>query len=118
MSSPNVMCGELNNYISEMQLPLATQTLIAALENILLKNTEFANCSITKPINLVQSQQEIDNSPLTTKYSSKSCHMTDHNTQASWNPLMGQQHKKHKKKRKVNSKTVKRGTNITGSVTV
>lgn len=101
-----------------MQPPLATQTLIAALENILLKNTEFANCSIIKPINLVQSQQEIDNSPLTTKYSSKSCHMTDHNTQASWNPLMSQQHKKHKKKRKVNSKIVKRGTNLIGSVTV
>ncbi|KAF3429202.1 hypothetical protein E2986_01409 [Frieseomelitta varia] len=100
------------------ELPVATQTLIAALENILLKNTEFANYSITKPINLVQCQQEIDNSPLTTKYSSKSCHMTDHNTQASWNPLMGQQHKKHKKKRKVNFKIVKRGTNITGSVTV
>ncbi|XP_043528904.1 kinectin isoform X5 [Frieseomelitta varia] len=83
------------------ELPVATQTLIAALENILLKNTEFANYSITKPINLVQCQQEIDNSPLTTKYSSKSCHMTDHNTQASWNPLMGQQHKKHKKKRKM-----------------
>ncbi|KAK9310058.1 hypothetical protein QLX08_000518 [Tetragonisca angustula] len=86
------------------ELPVATQTLIAALENILLKNTEFANCSITKPINLVQCQQEIDNSPLTTKYSSKSCHMTDHNTQASWNPLMGQQHKKHKKKRKGGSR--------------
>ncbi|KOX71283.1 Kinectin [Melipona quadrifasciata] len=100
------------------ELPVATQTLIAALENILLKNTEFANCSITKPINLVQCQQEIDNSPLTTKNSSKSCHMTDHNTQASWNPLMGQQHKKHKKKRKVNFKIVKRGTNITGSVIV
>lgn len=85
-----------------MQPPLAAQTLIVELENALLKNTEFANCPIAKPINLVQSQQEIDNSPLATKYSSKSCHMTDHNTQASWNPLIGQQHKKHKKKRKVN----------------
>ncbi|CAD1477429.1 unnamed protein product, partial [Heterotrigona itama] len=91
---------QLHQQMSQLKLPVATQTLIAALENILLKNTEFANCSITKPINLVQCQQEIDNSPLTTKYSSKSCHMTDHNTQASWNPLMGQQHKKHKKKRK------------------
>lgn len=112
------MCSELNNDISEMQPPLAAQTLIAALENILLKNTEFANCSITKPINLVQSQQEIDNSPLTTKYSSKSCHMTDHNTQASWNPLMGQQHKKHKKKRKVNLTIVKKEEIFTGSVTI
>ncbi|KAK9310054.1 hypothetical protein QLX08_000518 [Tetragonisca angustula] len=96
------------------ELPVATQTLIAALENILLKNTEFANCSITKPINLVQCQQEIDNSPLTTKYSSKSCHMTDHNTQASWNPLMGQQHKKHKKKRKSTKKPMAKRRKFTG----
>lgn len=100
-----------------MQPPLAAQTLIAALESTLLKNTEFTNCSITKPINLVQSQQEIDHSSLTSKYSSKSCHMTDHNTQASWNPLIGQPHKKHKKKRKVNCKVTKEGTNITGSIT-
>ncbi|KAL6264526.1 hypothetical protein P5V15_004633 [Pogonomyrmex californicus] len=81
--------------------PLASQALIAALENTLLKNTEFANCSVTKSVNLVnQSEQEIENNSLTTKYSSKSCHMTDHNTQANWNPMIGQQHKKHKKKRK------------------
>lgn len=85
-----------------MQTPLAAQSLIAALQSTLLKNTEFANCPMTKSMNLVQSQQEIDNSSLTSKYSSKSCHMTDHNTQANWNPLIGQQHKKHKKKRKVN----------------
>ncbi|KAL2728777.1 kinectin-like isoform X1 [Vespula squamosa] len=82
------------------ETPLAAQSLIAALQSTLLKNTEFANCPMTKSMNLVQSQQEIDNSSLTSKYSSKSCHMTDHNTQASWNPLIGQQHKKHKKKRK------------------
>ncbi|KAG5322620.1 KTN1 protein, partial [Pseudoatta argentina] len=82
---------------------LESQTLIAVLENTRLKNTEFANCSITKPVNLInQSEQEIENNSLTTKYSSKSCHMTDHNTQANWNPVIGQQHKKHKKKRKVN----------------
>ncbi|XP_076482209.1 uncharacterized protein LOC117166047 isoform X2 [Bombus vancouverensis nearcticus] len=103
-SEQPILNGPPASECSNSELPLATQTLIAALENILLKNTEFANCSITKPINLVQSQQEIDNSPLTTKYSSKSCHMTDHNTQASWNPLMGQQHKKHKKKRKGGSR--------------
>ncbi|XP_043503516.1 kinectin-like isoform X2 [Polistes fuscatus] len=96
--------SELNNRISEMQTPLAAQNLIAALESTFLKNTEFANCSMTKSMNLVQSQQEIDNSSLTSKYSSKSCHMTDHNTQASWNPLNGQQHKKHKKKRKGGSR--------------
>ncbi|XP_043503517.1 kinectin-like isoform X3 [Polistes fuscatus] len=86
------------------ETPLAAQNLIAALESTFLKNTEFANCSMTKSMNLVQSQQEIDNSSLTSKYSSKSCHMTDHNTQASWNPLNGQQHKKHKKKRKGGSR--------------
>jgi len=91
-----------DNNVSGMQPSLASQALITALESTLLKNTEFANCSITKPVNLVsQSEQEIENSPLTTKYS-KSCHMTDHNTQANWNPMIGQQHKKHKKKRKVN----------------
>lgn len=83
-----------------MQPPLASRTLITTLAY--LKNTEFANNSITKPVNLVQSEQEIENSSLTTKYSSKSCHMTDHNTQASRKPLIGQQHKKNKKKRKVN----------------
>ncbi|XP_076637833.1 uncharacterized protein LOC143349993 isoform X2 [Colletes latitarsis] len=99
-SEQSILNGPPTSECPNSQPPLAAQTLIAALENTLLKNTEFANCSVTKPINSVQSQQEIDNSPLSTKYSSKSCHMTDHNTQASWNPLMGQQHKKHKKKRK------------------
>ncbi|CAL7948527.1 unnamed protein product [Xylocopa violacea] len=104
-SEPPILNGPPTSECSNSEHPVAAaQTLIAALENILLKNTEFSNCSITKPINLVQSQQEIDNSPLTTKYSSKSCHMTDHNTQASWNPLMGQQYKKHKKKRKGGSR--------------
>lgn len=94
----------LDNNIFEIQPPLASQALIAALESSgLLKSTEFANCSITKPVSLVQSKQEIENNPLTTKYSSNSCHMaTNNDTQASWNPLIGQQHKKHKKKRKVN----------------
>ncbi|XP_061931772.1 uncharacterized protein LOC108001331 isoform X6 [Apis cerana] len=106
--------GPPTSECSNSEPPLATQTLIAALENILLKNTEFANCSIIKPINLVQSQQEIDNSPLTTKYSSKSCHMTDHNTQASWNPLMSQQHKKHKKKRKSTKKSMAKRRRFAG----
>ncbi|KAI4475944.1 hypothetical protein M0804_013980 [Polistes exclamans] len=103
-TSDSPISEQLNNRISEMQTPLAAQNLIAALESTFLKNTEFANCSMTKSMNLVQSQQEIDNSSLTSKYSSKSCHMTDHNTQASWNPLNGQQHKKHKKKRKGGSR--------------
>ncbi|XP_060830973.1 kinectin-like isoform X1 [Bombus pascuorum] len=113
-SEQPILNGPPASECSNSELPLATQTLIAALENILLKNTEFANCSITKPINLVQSQQEIDNSPLTTKYSSKSCHMTDHNTQASWNPLMGQQHKKHKKKRKSTKKPMAKRRRFAG----
>ncbi|XP_076666065.1 uncharacterized protein LOC143367789 isoform X2 [Andrena cerasifolii] len=99
-SEQSILNGPPTSESSNSEPPLAAQTLIAALESTLLKNTEFTNCSITKPINLVQSQQEIDHSPPTSKYSSKSCHMTDHNTQASWNPLIGQPHKKHKKKRK------------------
>ncbi|XP_015597971.1 kinectin isoform X4 [Cephus cinctus] len=78
---------------------LAAQSLLAALEKT-FKNTELANCSITEPINSLQSQAENDNRSLTSKISPKTCHTTDHNTQASWNPLNGQQHKKHKKKRK------------------
>lgn len=85
-----------------MQPSLASQPLITTLQSTSLKNTEFANRSITKPINSSQSEQEIENSPLTAKYSSKSCHMTDYNTQANWNPMIDQQHKKHNKKRKVN----------------
>ncbi|XP_076749451.1 uncharacterized protein LOC143422582 isoform X3 [Xylocopa sonorina] len=114
-SEPSILNGPLTSECSNSEHPVAAaQTLIAALENILLKSTEFSNCSITKPINLVQSQQEIDNSPLTTKYSSKSCHMTDHNTQASWNPLMGQQHKKHKKKRKSTKKSMAKRRRFAG----
>ncbi|KMQ89599.1 ribosome-binding protein 1, partial [Lasius niger] len=102
-SEQSMLNGPPTSDSLQSEPPLVSEALIAALESTLLKNTEFANCSITKPVNLVsQSEQEIENSPLTTKYSSKSCHMTDHNTQANWNPLIGQQHKKHKKKRKVN----------------
>ncbi|EFN89858.1 hypothetical protein EAI_15070 [Harpegnathos saltator] len=98
-----------------MQLPLASQTLITTLEyREYFKNTEFANNSITKPVNLVQSEQEIENNPLTTKYSSKSCHMTDHNTQASQKPFFGQQHKKHKKKRKSTKKTMAKRRRFAG----
>ncbi|XP_029036617.1 paramyosin-like isoform X4 [Osmia bicornis bicornis] len=58
--------------------------------------------------------QEIDNSPFTTKHSFKSCHMTDHNTQPSWNPLMSQQHKKHKKKKKSTKKPMAKGRRFAG----
>ncbi|XP_029171849.1 kinectin isoform X2 [Nylanderia fulva] len=96
-SEQSMLNGPPTSDSLQSEPPLSSDALIAALESTLLKNTEFANCSITKPVNLVsQSEQEIENSSLTTKYSSKSCHMTDHNTQANWN----QQHKKHKKKRK------------------
>ncbi|KYN08596.1 Kinectin [Cyphomyrmex costatus] len=102
-SEQSMLNGPPTSDSLQSEPPLASQTLISVLENTRLKNTEFANCSITKPVNLVnQSEQEIENNSLTTKYSSKSCHMTDHNTQANWNPVIGQQHKKHKKKRKVN----------------
>ncbi|XP_018393909.1 PREDICTED: kinectin-like isoform X1 [Cyphomyrmex costatus] len=100
-SEQSMLNGPPTSDSLQSEPPLASQTLISVLENTRLKNTEFANCSITKPVNLVnQSEQEIENNSLTTKYSSKSCHMTDHNTQANWNPVIGQQHKKHKKKRK------------------
>ncbi|XP_011697731.1 PREDICTED: ribosome-binding protein 1-like isoform X3 [Wasmannia auropunctata] len=100
-SEQSILNGPPTSDSLQSERPIASQALITALENTLLKNTEFANCSITKPVNLVsQSEQEIENNSLTTKYSSKSCHMTDHNTQANWNPMIGQQHKKHKKKRK------------------
>ncbi|XP_018305002.1 kinectin isoform X7 [Mycetomoellerius zeteki] len=100
-SEQSMLNGPPTSDSLQSEPPLASKTLIAVLENTRLKNTEFANCSITKPVNLVnQSEQEIENNSLTTKYSSKSCHMTDHNTQANWNPVIGQQHKKHKKKRK------------------
>lgn len=99
-SEQSILNGPPTSDSLQSEPPLVSDALITALENTLLKNTEFANCSITKPVNLVsQSEQEIENSPLTTKCSSKSYHMTDHNTQANWNPLIGQ-HKKHKKKRK------------------
>ncbi|XP_011135621.1 kinectin isoform X2 [Harpegnathos saltator] len=100
-SEQSMLNGPPTSDSLQSELPLASQTLITTLEyREYFKNTEFANNSITKPVNLVQSEQEIENNPLTTKYSSKSCHMTDHNTQASQKPFFGQQHKKHKKKRK------------------
>ncbi|XP_011636853.1 kinectin-like isoform X3 [Pogonomyrmex barbatus] len=113
--SDSLQSEQSDNNVSGMQPPLASQALIAALENTLLKNTEFANCSVTKSVNLVnQSEQEIENNSLTTKYSSKSCHMTDHNTQANWNPMIGQQHKKHKKKRKSTKKTMAKRRRFAG----
>ncbi|XP_032691151.1 kinectin-like isoform X2 [Odontomachus brunneus] len=100
-SEQSMLNGPPTSDSLQSEPPLASQTLITTLKyKEYFKNTEFANNSITKPVNLVQSEQEIENSPLTSKYSSKSCHMTDHNTQASRKQLYGQQHKKHKKKRK------------------
>ncbi|XP_039310655.1 kinectin isoform X3 [Solenopsis invicta] len=113
-TSDSLQSEQSDNNISGIQPPLASQALIAALENT-LKNTEFANCSITKPVNLVsQSEQEIENNSLTTKYSSNSCHMTDHNIQANWNPVIGQQHKKHKKKRKSTKKSMAKRRRFAG----
>ncbi|KAL0113639.1 hypothetical protein PUN28_012644 [Cardiocondyla obscurior] len=100
-SEQSVLNGPPLSDSLQSEPPLASQALLTALENTLLKNTEFANCSITKPVSLMsQTEQEIENNSLTTKYSSKSCHMTDHNTQANWNSMIDQQHKKRKKKRK------------------
>ncbi|XP_014480150.1 PREDICTED: kinectin isoform X3 [Dinoponera quadriceps] len=100
-SEQSMLNGPPTSDSLQSEPPLASRTLITALEyREYFKNTEFANNSITKPVNLVQSEQEIENSPLTTKYSSKSCHMPDHNTEASRKPLIGQQHKKNKKRRK------------------
>ncbi|XP_036139842.1 kinectin isoform X3 [Monomorium pharaonis] len=114
-TSDSLQSEQSDNNMSGMQPPLASQALIAALENTLFKNTEFTNCSITKPINLVsQSEQEIENNSHPTKYSSKSCHMTEHNTQANWNPMIGQQHKKHKKKRKFTKKTMAKRRRFAG----
>ncbi|XP_072744778.1 uncharacterized protein [Anoplolepis gracilipes] len=114
-SEQSMLNGPPTSDSLQSEPPLVSEALIAALESTLLKNTEFANCSITKPVNLVsQSEQEIENSPFTTKYSSKSCHMTDHNTQANWNPLIGQQHKKHKKKRKSTKKTMAKRRRFAG----
>ncbi|XP_011062319.1 PREDICTED: kinectin isoform X4 [Acromyrmex echinatior] len=114
-SEQSMLNGPATSDSLQSEPSLASQTLIAVLENTRLKNTEFANCSITKSVNLVnQSEQEIENNSLTTKYSSKSCHMTDHNTQANWNPVIGQQHKKHKKKRKSTKKTMAKRRRFAG----
>ncbi|XP_039310657.1 kinectin isoform X4 [Solenopsis invicta] len=113
-SEQSMLNGPPTSDSLQSEPPLASQALIAALENT-LKNTEFANCSITKPVNLVsQSEQEIENNSLTTKYSSNSCHMTDHNIQANWNPVIGQQHKKHKKKRKSTKKSMAKRRRFAG----
>nr|XP_034192908.1 kinectin-like isoform X6 [Osmia lignaria] len=82
-------------------------------EQSVLNGPPTSECSNSEPINLVQFQ-EIDNSPFTTKHSFKSCHTTDHNTQPSWNPLMSQQHKKHKKKRKSTKKPMAKGRRFAG----
>ena len=82
-----------------MQPMLGAQCLIAALEQSLLKNTELENCSLTEPENSVESRQDTDDSSLISKIASNTCHTTDNVIQNS--PLNGQQHKKHKKKRKV-----------------
>lgn len=78
------------------------QSLLAALEKT-LKNTEIEKCTVTEPTDLVECdhQEPPDTGFLISKTSPQTCQMIEHNTQASWNPLNGQQHKKHKKKRKV-----------------
>nr|XP_046477367.1 kinectin-like isoform X2 [Neodiprion pinetum] len=91
---------------SKSEPTVVAHSLLAALEKS-LKNTELAKCSITEPAtDLVECRQESDTSFLISKTSSpQTCHMIDHNTQASWNPLNSQQHKKHKKKRVVQEKS-------------
>ncbi|XP_032455132.1 kinectin isoform X9 [Nasonia vitripennis] len=79
---------------------VGAQCLIAALEKTLLKNTELENCSLAEPENSVESQQDIDDGSLTSKFASNTCRTTENVIQNSCNPLNGPQHKKHKKKRK------------------
>ncbi|XP_046740481.1 kinectin-like [Diprion similis] len=100
---------------SKSESTVVAHSLLAALEKS-LKNTELAKCSITEPAtDLVERQQEPDTSFLISKTSSpQTCHMIDHNTQASWNPLNSQQHKKHKKKRKSTMKPVTKRRRFTG----
>ncbi|XP_011504338.1 PREDICTED: kinectin-like isoform X3 [Ceratosolen solmsi marchali] len=79
---------------------LGEKCLITALQKSRLKNTELEKCSLTEPDCSAKSQQDIDNSSLTSKLASNTCHMTDNSIKNSCNSLNGQQHKKHKKKRK------------------
>ncbi|XP_012267073.2 myosin-6 isoform X2 [Athalia rosae] len=98
-SDQSTMNGPPVSNSSKTESTAVAQSLLAALEKT-LKNTELAKCPVTESTNLVQCRQEPDTSFLISKTSPQTCDMIDHNTQASWNPLIGQQHKKHKKKRK------------------
>ncbi|XP_034935831.1 ribosome-binding protein 1 isoform X3 [Chelonus insularis] len=78
----------------------STHSLLAAIENPLVKKSETENRSITST-NLVESVQQIDRDSFTSLLNSDNCHTTDnYDTKAQWHPMNCQQQKKHKKKRK------------------
>lgn len=75
----------------------ATQSLLAAIEKTLIKNPEPENCSITSTKLVVESQQDYNRDSFTSELNSDNCHTAAYDVQS----INGQQHKKHKKKRKV-----------------
>ncbi|XP_008558291.1 kinectin isoform X7 [Microplitis demolitor] len=74
----------------------ATQSLLAAIEKTLIKNPEPENCSITSTKLVVESQQDYNRDSFTSELNSDNCHTAAYDVQS----INGQQHKKHKKKRK------------------
>jgi DnaJ-class molecular chaperone len=84
---------------------LGAKCQITALEKSRLKKTELDKRCVTETECSVESRQDIDDSSLTSKLASNTCHMTDNIIQNNCNSLNGQQHKKHKKRRKVNPET-------------
>ncbi|CAD6229982.1 GSCOCG00006673001-RA-CDS [Cotesia congregata] len=78
----------------------ATQSLLAAIEKNLFGNPESENCSITSSKLVVKSQQDNNRDSFTSELNSDNCHTAAYDVQ----PINDQQHKKHKKKRKVKLK--------------
>lgn len=78
----------------------ATQSLLAAIEKNLFGNPESENCSITSSKLVVESQQDNNRDSFTSELNSDNCHTAVYDVQ----PINDQQHKKHKKKRKVKLK--------------
>ncbi|XP_011306030.1 interaptin isoform X2 [Fopius arisanus] len=84
---------------SKRELTRTWESLIAAIDKTLIKGAGSDKCTIDDK-NIIQSPQESDTGSMTSELNTNNFHMTGNDTQTSWNPMNGQQQKKHKKKRK------------------
>ncbi|XP_063994157.1 ribosome-binding protein 1 isoform X2 [Diachasmimorpha longicaudata] len=76
-----------------------SESLITVIETKITKSAGSDKCTIDDK-KMIQSTQESDNSSMTSELNTNNFHTTGNESQTCWNPMNGQQQKKHKKKRK------------------